>query len=44
MPERCQQIGLIVYRGVSDDTLWVELRESMPEIIPRGLHGWKRIY
>eukprot|EP01041_Mallomonas_annulata_P011269 gene11269-23576_t len=43
MPERAQEIGLMMYRGV-DSQLWAFLSEEIPEMIPRGLPGWKRIY
>ena len=41
MPERCQQIGTMVSLGV-DPVVWERLKHSVPEIIPRGDHGWKR--
>ncbi len=40
MPERCQQIGLMVALG-SDPVSWYRLRKALPEIIPRGEAGWK---
>jgi hypothetical protein len=43
MPERAQEIGLIVYRGV-DSVTWSFLAAEIPEMVPRGLHGYKRIY
>jgi tellurite resistance protein TehA-like permease len=43
MPERAQQIGAIVYRNV-DAVMWERLRVEVPEIIPRGVSGWKRYY
>lgn len=43
MPERSQQIGAIVYRHV-DAVMWERLRVELPEIIPRGEHGWRRYY
>ena len=41
MPERCQQIGVMVALGV-DPVTWHRLRRAVPEIIPRGEAGWKR--
>jgi len=43
MPERCQEIGLIVYRTV-DPVTWMWLSVKIPEIIPRGLPGYRKIY
>ena len=43
MPERTHEIGLIVYRGV-DSVLWTSLVADIPELIPRGLRGYKKIY
>ncbi|CAM9257536.1 unnamed protein product, partial [Sphacelaria rigidula] len=43
MPERAQQLGLMVYRVV-DDITWVEVARDVPEIIPRGLPGHSRYY
>lgn len=43
MPERAQEIGLIVYRGV-DSVMWAFLVSEIPEMIPRGLEGYKKIY
>lgn len=43
MPERAQQIGAIVYRNV-DAVMWELLSFELPEIIPRGVPGWKRYY
>lgn len=43
MPERAQEIGLIVYRGV-DSITWTFLSSEIPEMIPRGLPGYKKIY
>ena len=43
MPERCQQIGAILYRHV-DAVMWERLRVQVPEIIPRGEHNWRRYY
>lgn len=42
-PDRAQQIGLMCYRGL-DSIDWAFLSEEMPEIIPRGLPGWKRVH
>ncbi len=41
MPERCQQLGVIISLGV-DPVTWYRLKKSVPEIIPRGDLGWKR--
>lgn len=41
MPERCQQIGVIMALG-SDPVTWYRLRKSLPDIVPRGEAGWKR--
>ena len=43
VPDRAQEIGLIVYRGV-DSALWSFLVEEIPELIPRGLSGWRKLY
>ena len=43
MPERAHELGHIIYRGV-DSVLWAYLSSEVPEIIPRGLPGYKRIY
>eukprot|EP01084_Bolivina_argentea_P173271 300113_1 len=43
MPYRCQMIGLIVYRGCSD-IVWADIAQELPEIIPRGITGWRRQY
>lgn len=43
MPERAQQLGLMVYRVV-DDVTWVEVARDLPEVIPRGLPGYRRYY
>lgn len=42
-PTHCEQLGMIVYRNV-DDVLWTQLSTSLPEMIPRGLAGWRRYY
>jgi tellurite resistance protein TehA-like permease len=39
-PERAQLIGLIIYRGVQN-WMWALLVDDIPEIIPRGLPGWR---
>lgn len=41
MPERAQQLGLMVYRVV-DDVTWVEVARDLPAMIPRGLPGHRR--
>ena len=43
MPERAQQLGLMVYRVV-DDVTWVQVARDLPEMIPRGLPGYRRYY
>ena len=43
MPERSQMIGLIVYRGIND-VMWSQIKKELPEIIPRGIKGWRRQY
>lgn len=43
MPERAQQLGLMVYRVV-DDVTWVEVVRDLPEVVPRGLHGYRRYF
>mmetsp|Transcript_24506 Transcript_24506/g.68292 ORF Transcript_24506/g.68292 Transcript_24506/m.68292 type:complete len:995 (-) Transcript_24506:304-3288(-) len=43
LPERAQQIGMIVYRNV-DAVMWERLRVQVPEMIPRGAHNWMRYY
>ena len=41
MPERCQQIGVMVALG-TDPVTWYRIKHQLPEIIPRGEAGWKR--
>jgi hypothetical protein len=41
MPERAQLVGLMAYRGVTDAD-WVALSRDLPEIVPKGLPGWRR--
>ena len=41
MPERCQQLGVMIALGV-DPVIWYRLKKSVPEIIPREDDGWKR--
>ncbi|CAN0118074.1 unnamed protein product [Ascophyllum nodosum] len=43
MPERAQQLGLMVYRVV-DDVTWVEIARDLPEVVPRGLPGYRRYF
>lgn len=43
MPERAQEIGLVIYRGV-DSVLWALLVAEIPEIVPRGLRGHKKTH
>lgn len=40
MPERCQQLGLMVALGV-DPVTWFNIKRHMIELIPRGERGWK---
>lgn len=42
-PAVAQEIGLCLYRHC-DDVLWAFLSERMPEIIPRGLPGYRKLY
>jgi hypothetical protein len=39
MPERSQQVGLYVARGV-DPVVWSDITADMPQIVPRGMPGW----
>jgi hypothetical protein len=43
MPERIQQVGGMVYDGVSP-TMWQRLTKFVPEMAPRGVFGWTRYY
>lgn len=43
MPERAQQLGLMIYRVV-DDVTWVEVARDLPEVVPRALPGHHRYY
>ncbi|KAG5178888.1 hypothetical protein JKP88DRAFT_280798 [Tribonema minus] len=43
MPERAQLIGLMLYRGL-DDATWVSVSADVPEIVPRGLPGWRQYF
>ncbi|KAL4449458.1 hypothetical protein ABPG77_007102 [Micractinium sp. CCAP 211/92] len=43
VPERAQLIGRYVALGV-DAPLWERLALAVPEIIPRGAHGWRKYY
>lgn len=42
-PARAQEVGLMVYHGV-DQITWLMLARAVPQIIPRGVAGHKRIY
>lgn len=42
-PMRAQEIGLILYPRI-DSVTWAFLSREIPEIIPRGLSGYKRYY
>eukprot|EP00040_Diaphanoeca_grandis_P030427 m.179806 g.179806 ORF g.179806 m.179806 type:complete len:1009 (+) comp31989_c3_seq5:109-3135(+) len=41
--ERAQMIGAIVYKNC-DAVMWEVLVAEVPEIIPRGVPGWRRYY
>lgn len=41
MPERCQQLGVMVALG-TDPVTWYRIKHQLPEIIPRGEAGWKK--
>ena len=43
MPERTEELGLMIHREVSDVT-WCELSERIEGLAPRGLRGYKRFY
>ncbi|CAN0230539.1 unnamed protein product [Scytosiphon promiscuus] len=43
MPERAQVLGLMVYRVVND-IVWVEVARDLPQVIPRGLPGYRRYF
>jgi len=43
MPDRAQQIGLIVHRGV-DSAMYAFLTDEIPEMIPRGAYNYKKKY
>ncbi|GAX15836.1 hypothetical protein FisN_2Lh445 [Fistulifera solaris] len=43
LQERAQQIGAILYRH-TDAVMWERLTREVPEIIPRGVPGWRRYY
>ena len=43
MPERSHEIGMMIYRG-TDSVIWNSLIQEIPEIIPRGLPGYRKIY
>lgn len=40
---RAQQIGYIIYQNC-DAVMWEVLTQDIPEIIPRGVSGWRRYY
>jgi hemerythrin-like domain-containing protein len=42
-PQRAQEIGMYLYPTL-DSVAWVFLAREMPEIIPRGLPGFTRMY
>jgi hypothetical protein len=41
MPERAQEVGMILYRGL-DSVAFADIADHVPEIIPRGLPGYVR--
>lgn len=41
--ERAQHVGAIIYKNC-DAVMWEVLIENVPEIIPRGVPGWRRYY
>lgn len=43
MPERAQHLGIILALGV-DEVQWIRITNELPEIVPRGAHGWERYY
>ena len=43
MPERAQQVGAILYRNV-DAVMWERLKVSLPDIVPRGAAGYRKMY
>lgn len=43
MPERAQQIGLMLYRS-TDAVMWERLRTHLPLIIPRGVAGHTKLF
>eukprot|EP00629_Pelagomonadales_sp_RCC1024_P000296 CAMPEP_0119261536 /NCGR_PEP_ID=MMETSP1329-20130426/1570_1 /TAXON_ID=114041 /ORGANISM="Genus nov. species nov., Strain RCC1024" /LENGTH=970 /DNA_ID=CAMNT_0007261101 /DNA_START=166 /DNA_END=3078 /DNA_ORIENTATION=- len=43
MPERAQQVGAILYRNV-DAVMWERLKVSLPDIVPRGVPGYRKMY
>jgi tellurite resistance protein len=42
-PSQAQQIGNFLYRA-TDDATWQRLARSAPQIVPRGVCGWRRNY
>jgi hypothetical protein len=42
-PNKAQELGLALYKGL-DDTTWAFLTEKIPQLIPKGLHGYKKIW
>lgn len=41
MPERCEQVGMMIALGV-DPVMWQRLTDEIPDITPRGMAGWSR--
>ena len=43
VPERAQLIGRMIYMKC-DPAIWERLVVAVPEIVPRGVAGWRRFY
>ena len=43
VPYRAEEIGMALFRGC-DDVTWQFLCSQLPEIVPRGLPGYRRTY
>jgi hypothetical protein len=41
MPERSRQIGLMLSLGL-DQVTWQRVAEDLPDLVPRGMPGWRR--
>jgi len=42
-PDRAQEIGILCYRTLNSLD-WSFVSKELPEIVPRGLPGWRRVY